>query len=85
MTLASFLQKKNEAQLAFYSYLIEEAYGAFPFEVKLVGLHGASEELSIDRAYAHSVADEAKTMLRRLQSGSQNFAIDVDAAINESI
>ena len=53
--------------------------------MKLVGLRGASSELSIDRTYARSIADEAKTMLRQLRSGDQNSSIDVDAAINESI
>ena len=52
--------------------------------MKLVGLHGASEELSIDRAYAHSVADEAKNYVAACNQ-FQNFATDVDAAINESI
>ena len=82
---SKLITEKNEAQMAFYSYLIEEAYGAFPFEVKLVGLRGASVELSIDCTYARSIADEAKTILRQLRSGAQNSSIDVDAATNESI
>ena len=81
---SNLITEKNEAQLSFYSYLVEECYGVFPVEVCLIGLRGASAELSIDRTYAHSIADEAKTMLRQLQSDSRSAAMDVSPAINGS-
>ena len=60
----NLLSKKNEAQLAFYAYLVMEFYGQYPTDIQLVGLSGVCAQICISREEANQIAEEARKCQR---------------------
>lgn len=66
----SLLSDRNKAQLAFYSYLVMEAYGQPPSDVQLVGLDGATAQVRVSLEEANQIAEDAHKCQRRLSHAS---------------
>lgn len=63
--------ERNLSQLAFYSYLVNEVYGFYPNDIRLIGLRGACLEVPLDLDLVGDVVGRSKLLNQTFQEAKR--------------